>query len=173
MRPGIERNIIFIEYEDMSIDFETRFSTYKSTTSLPLPESSSDAQIFWFAIFSYLSQASDILLMCTEYQLNPYIRFDVAFKYILILAGNFHEHKEIQEIIFKSAIAHILHRTFDKSKVKHIDFKRYYKTVQKVNFDERLFFELKRQGITMDNPNIKLTTDIINNLFYSIFQDIV
>ena len=95
LRPRIEQSIIFTEDEDTSVSFETRFAKYKETTTLPISKDACDAEIFWFAIFSYLSQAFDILLMCTEYQLNPYIRFDVAFKYMLILSSNFKDQKEI------------------------------------------------------------------------------
>lgn len=117
LRPNMERIIFFGETEDISVDFETRFYKYKNTTTLPLPKDATDAEVFLFSIFSYLTQAADILLMCTRYRLNPYIRFDVAFKYMLILSGNFRNHKEIEDMIFKSKIAHIMHRTFDKTRI--------------------------------------------------------
>ncbi len=164
LRSGIEQSIIFTEDEDTSIAFETRFAKYKDTTTLPISKDACDAEVFWFAIFSYLSQAFDILLMCTEYQLNPYIRFDIAFKYMLILSGNFKEQKEIQNMIFKGAVAHILHRTFNKEKVKLVDFKRYYNIIQGADFETRLFSQLEQQGVTIDNPKVKLISETINDL---------
>lgn len=169
LRSGIEQSIFFTEDEDTSVAFETRFAKYKDTTTLPISKEANDAEIFWFAIFSYVSQALDILLMCTEYQLNPYIRFDIAFKYMLILSGNFKDQKEIQNMIFKGAIAHILHRTYNKEKAKFLDFKRYYNIIQESDFDTRLFSLLEQQGITIDNPNVKLISKTIDDLLNLIF----
>ena len=164
LRPGIEQSIIFTEDEDTSVAFETRFAKYKDTTTLPISKDACDAEIFWFAIFSYISQAFDILLMCTEYQLNPYIRFDIAFKYMLILSSNFKEQKEIQDMIFKGVVAHILHRTFNKEKAKLLDFKIYHNVIQESDFDTRLFSQLEQQGIKIDNLKVKLISDTINDL---------
>lgn len=164
LRSGIEQSIIFTEDEDTSVAFETRFTKYKDTNTLPISKDACDAEIFWFAIFSYLSQAFDILLMCTEYQLNPYIRFDIAFKYMLILSGNFKDQKEIQNMIFKGAVAHILHRTFNKEKAKLVDFKRYYNIIQEADFETRLFSKLEQQGVTIDNPKVKLISETIDDL---------
>ena len=164
LRSGIEQSIIFTEDEDTSVAFEIRFAKYKDTTTLPLSKDACDAEIFWFAIFSYITQALDILLMCTEYQLNPYIRFDIAFKYMLILSSNFKDQKEIQNMIFKGVVAHILHRAFNKEKVKYLDFKRYYNIIQESDFDTRLFSQLEQQGVTIDNPKVKLISDTINDL---------
>lgn len=88
LRSGIEQYIIFTEDEDISIAFETRFAKYKETTTLPVSKDACDAEIFLVAILGYLSQAFDILFTCIEYQLNPYIDFDVAFEYMLIISSN-------------------------------------------------------------------------------------
>ncbi len=169
LRAGIEQSIIFTEDEDTSVALETRFARYKDTTTLPLSKDACDAEIFWFAIFSYLSQAFDIILMCTEYQLNPYIRFDIAFKYMIILSANFKDQREIQNMIFKGAVAHILHRKFNKEKVKSLDFKRYYDIIQESNFDTRLFSQLEQQGVTINNPNLNLISNTIDDLLKMLF----
>lgn len=169
LREGIEQSIIFTEDEDTSVALETRFARYKDTTTLPLSKDACDAEIFWFAIFSYLSQAFDIILMCTEYQLNPYIRFDIAFKYMIILSANFKDQREIQNMIFKGAAAHILHRKFNKEKVKSLDFKRYYYIIQESNFDTHLFSQLEQQGVTINNPNLNLISNTIDDLLKTFF----
>jgi len=169
LRSEIEQSIIFTEDEDTSVAFETRFAKYKDTTTLPLSKDVCDAEIFWFAIFSYLSQAFDILSICIEYQLNPYVRFDVAFKYMIILSDNFSDKKEIQNMIFKGVVAHILHRTFDKEKAKLLDFKRYYKIIQESDFDSRLFSQLEQQGVTINNLDVKLISEITGDLLNKIF----
>ncbi len=164
LRLGIEQSIIFTEDEDTSIAFERRFAKYKDSTVLPLAKDANDAQILWYAIFGYLAQAFDILLLCIEYQLNPYIRFNVAVKYMAMLSNNFKDQKEIQNIIFNGIVSHILYRVFDKEKAKLLDFKTYHKVIRELDFDTRLFAQLKHQGVTIDNLNPKLISNTINEV---------
>ena len=124
-----------------------------------------DAEI-WFAIFSYYLS---FVICVYEYQLNPYIRFDIAFKYMIILSANFKDQREIQNMIFKGAVAHILHRKFNKEKVKSLDFKRYYDIIQESNFDTRLFSQLEQQGVTINNPNLNLISNTIDDLLKKLF----
>lgn len=169
LRTGIEKNIIFEEYEDTSVDLIDRFTKYKNTTTTPLSKDACDAKIFKFVIFSYFIQAFDTMLICAEYQLNPYLRYDVAFKYFVILSENFGDQKEIKDMIFKCSITYILYQTFDKEKVKSLDFRTYYNTIRKNNLESQLFDRLEEEGITIDNLNIKLTSNIIKELLNSSF----
>ncbi len=169
LRPGIENSIIFLKNEDSKLGFEKRFAKYKDSTVLPIPKDVSDAKIFWFAIVGYLMQALDVINICTRYQVNPYIRFEVTFTYMLILSINFKDQKEIQEMIFKSAIAYKLHMNFNKDKVKNIDFKRFYLNIQKLDFDNMLFSKLKEQEVTIDSRNAKLADEIIDDLLESLY----
>jgi hypothetical protein len=159
---GMEDSIIFSEDDNNSHDFETKFRIYKDSTVLPLPTNSTDAEIFWFGIYSYIAQAFDIILMCTEYQLIPYIRFEVAFKYILKLSGNFGESQELKDMVFKCAIAHTLHHTFDKRKIHNVDFKKYYQEIQNYDFEKQVFSNLLIEKISIDNPSLNKMVSIIN-----------
>ncbi|WP_418791787.1 ADP-ribosylglycohydrolase family protein [Phosphitispora sp. TUW77] len=67
------------------------------------------------------------------------------------------------------SVAHILHRTFDKEKAKLLDFKRYHNIMQESDFDTRLFSRLEHQGVTIDNPNIKLIGDTTNDLLNQLY----
>lgn len=166
---GIEKSIIFSEDDNNSLDFETRFKIYKESTEFPLPSNFSDAEIFWFGIYSYLAQAFDIILMCAEYQLIPYIRYEVAFKYVLKLSGNFGDNQEIKAMLFKCAIAHTLHHTFDKRKIHNIDFRRYYQEIQNYDFENQVFFDFKLGNISIDNPSLDKVVSIVNKNLETVF----
>jgi hypothetical protein len=107
--------------------------------------------------------------MCINYQLCPYIRSDITFKYLVILAENFKDKEEIKKIIFRGAVAHILHHEFNKERVKNINFKRYYKIIQESNFDNRLFSQLEKQRVTVENIDFSIIGDAIKCLLNSIF----
>jgi hypothetical protein len=164
---GIENSIIFSEDDDNSLDFETRFRDYKASTILPLKNDATDAEVFWFCIYSYLAQAFDIMLMCTEYQLIPYIRFEVAFKYMIRLSANFGDSKELTNMMFKCAIAFMTHHTFDKKKLSTIGFKEYYEMVRNFNFENKLFSDLQQEEISFFDPSIVKIKSIINKNFES------
>lgn len=168
LRPGVEKSIFFIENEDISTDFETRFNDYKKVQSLPLPKEAGEAREFYFIMLSYLSQAFDILLMCAEYQVYPYIRFDIAIKYMVLLSKNFPAKTGLQDIVYKGLIAHILNRNLDKERIKNIDFKEYYRTLQTANFESQLFSSLEKKGINENNLSAKIITDTIDSLLKSI-----
>lgn len=167
---GIENSIIFSEDDNNSLDFETKFRIYKESTVLPLPANSTDAEIFWFGMYSYLAQAFDTILMCTEYQLIPYIRYEVAFKYILKLSGNFGKSQELKDMVFKCAIAHTLHHNFDKRKIHNIDFRKYYQEIQKYNFENQVFSDLQIEKISIDNPSLDKMVSIINKNLEKVFS---
>jgi hypothetical protein len=165
---GIENSIYFSEDENNSLDLETRFRNYKESNLLPLPASSTDAEIFWFGLYSYLAQAFEIILMCAEYQLIPYIRFELAFKYILKLSGNFGNSQEINDIVFKCAVAHTVHHTFDKRKIHNVDFRKYYQEIQNYNYENQIFSDFQIENISKDNPSLDKIVSIINKNFETV-----
>ncbi|WP_378955751.1 hypothetical protein [Pelosinus sp. sgz500959] len=167
--PGVDKSLIFSSDDDNTLDLETRFNNYKKTNALPLPPTASDAEVFWFSIYANMRQAFDTILMCAEYQLIPYIRFDVAYTYILSLSVNFGDNKEIKDMIFKCAIAHVIYRTFDKEKVKNLDFREYYHSIQKYDLEHNLFLDLEDENITFSNPSIVKIVNIIEKNFESFF----
>lgn len=87
----------------------------------------------------------------------------------MILSGNFDDQIEIQNIMFKGAVAHLLHRSFNKNKVKSLDFKKYYCIIQESNFDPCIFSQLKKQGVTINNLSVELISNTIDDLLNSVF----
>lgn len=150
MLPDVEKYVFFSEDDNTSNDFITRFNHFKESTDLPLHEDSSDAQIFWFSMYGYLSQAIDILLTCSEYRLIPYIRFEVAFKYLMTIGSNF-KHGEVSDMLFKCAIAYISHHVFDKNFAKRTEFTEYCTLLQTNNFESSVITEIENEGLTLEN----------------------
>ncbi len=165
--PGMEENIVFSEEDNNTIDFETRFRNYKESAVFPLPINATDADFFWVGIYGYLLQVIDIVSMCSEFQLIPYIRFKVAIQYILTLYPNFCHNQELTDMIFKCIIAHVLHITFDKEKICNIDFREYYQTIQNYNFENWLFSDLQHKKISLSNLSLRRVIPIIEKNFES------
>jgi len=166
---GIEKNIILIENEEATLNLETRFENYKETTVLPLSPKATDAEIFWFAIYSYLLQAFDTILISTEHKLVPYIRYEVAFKYIVKISGNFGDNEELSDMLLKCVVAHLLHHTFDKQIIDGIDFREYYKAVQSYDIENKIFGILKQKNLNFSNISLRDLKTTIDNAFKSFF----
>jgi hypothetical protein len=170
LAPGVEKSIILSEDDDNSLDLEIRFSQYIDLNEIPLSTNATEAEVFRFRLYGFLSQAFDVMLMCTEHRLIPYIRFNVALKYLLIFAGNFRDSMELSDMLFKSAVAHIVHHSFDKERINGIDFKTYCDYIRLYDFENKLFRRLDDNGITLLSPSVIKTESIIIELFNEIFD---
>lgn len=166
---GIEKNIILLDGEDATLDLETRFGNYKASTVLPLSSDATDAEIFWFSVYSYLLQAFDTILISLEHKLIPYIRYEVAFKYIVKISGNFGDNEELSDMVLKCIVAHLLHHNFDKQNIDGIDFREYYKAVQSYDIENKIFCDLKQKNLNLTNMSLGDLTTTIDNALESFF----
>jgi len=161
LREGVAETIILGDHDDTSADLKQRFLKYKSESLLPFSKDESDAFVFAFALQSYLAQALDILLVCSEYSFIPYIRFDIAMKYLLLLASNLPEEAGCEFWLFRSTIAHLLHHSFDKKRYKDIEVDEFVKKIRNANFENRVFASLQKNNVSLHIPAIELTIAII------------
>ncbi|MGN7765138.1 hypothetical protein [Paenibacillus sp. 22594] len=171
---GIEKNIILLDGEDPTLDLESRFRNYKERTILPLSSNYTDAEIFQFGVYSYLLQAFDTILICIEHKIVPYIRYEVAFKYIVRISGNFGDNEELSDMMLRCIVAHFLHHNFEKQNVNGVDFREYYKAVQSYDIENKILGNLKQRNINLTSMSLDDLTTIINNAlegFFTSFHD--
>lgn len=169
--PDAEKSIIFSEDDDNNLPFRQRLEQYKNNTPLPFGKNASDADVFWFAMCGFLTQAFNIILMCAHYEMIPYIRYDVAFKYLLRISSNFSD-VNIEKMIFKSAVANILYQTFDKSRFERIQYHDYINALKQSNFSENVFAQLESENINLHNPQVAKTAKIISYNVDEVFKEI-
>ncbi|GGO05902.1 hypothetical protein [Saccharibacillus kuerlensis] len=162
---GIAESIIFSEKEESDLSLINRFEAYRASAILPISKDATDAEVFYLTIFGYLAQAFDTLLLSVEYKLIPYIRFEVAFKYIFKISSNFGENEEVSSMLLKCAIAHVFYRNFDESKVHDVAFKSYYEAIKKYDLENKIFEELKKENLNFTNMKLKKLVEIIDNNF--------
>lgn len=157
---GIKDRIIFSENDTPSDSFIDRFNTNKSDSHLPLRDNATDAEVFFMRVFGYISQAIDIISNAVTYRFVPYVRYDVAFKYILILYGASEEIPESNLWINKLIVAHFLHKSFDKKSFKSINIQDYVKRISETSFEKNLFKIIEKEKVfTHKHP--QLLVDII------------
>lgn len=172
LRSDIKNTITLSENDSKFVEIKERFNYYKSNISLPLPAETSNAYIFMFAVYGFLSQALDIIMTCSAYRFVPYIRYNVSFQYVLILTGSFPNNPEFKSWLFKFIVSHILHKSFDKEKYSKVEFNKFVQIIKERKFEKKLFEDLKRHGISTEYPSIAKTVEIINNQFNDCFPNL-
>lgn len=172
LQENIKRMITFDDTENRVDNLIDRFNKFKSSAILPISLESSDAKIFWFTIIGYLSQAIDIMLTCSAYKFVPYVRYEVAFNYLLIISSNFPDLSEIDLWQFKFVISHMLYNCFDKEKYACIDLDKFIENIQKNEFERKVFEDLQSNNISIKKPDITKTKEIITGHLEEILSNI-
>lgn len=170
LRDGVSETLIFSD-DDNGEDLCSRFRNYIAQVH-PFSDEINEAMIFFYIVNGFFLQAFEILLRCAEYQMIPYLRYEVTFRYTILLGTNFANSMEMQMILFKSICTHLLYRVFDKNKIKDIDFKYFIDNINKVNFNDNLFEALNKNGVNIRKPSFKKIMDVMKNELQRIFISI-
>ena len=121
-------------------------------------------------IIGYLFQALDIILVCKAFKFVPYVRYNVSFKYILILASTYKDIVKPDEWLFKCITAHLLHNSFDKEFFSSFSIKEFTDIIRINEFDKKLFVSLEQNGITLDKPSVSDLVRIIKEQLEECFK---
>lgn len=163
LKPDIEKYIIFDEGEDLRKSLMERFEAFIDKTNVPVPKDKDDAFKFWMLVYGFIVQALDIMLCCSKFNLIPYLRYGVTFRYVTLLGENFSAVKDSRDMLFKCKIAHVLYMIFDKEKIRDISFVQFFKGLNEYNFSKKVEADLCKNNINLDNINIEKTIEIFNN----------
>lgn len=169
IKDNVKKTLVFSEEDDDGDDLINRFKKHASSIH-PFNSDTNDAMLFFYTVNGFFTQAFSILLMCAEYNMIPYLRFEVTYKYTVLLGRNFLDNNEMQTILFRSVCAHLLYRIFDKSKITNIEFIHYLSVLKRQNFSNRVFDILQENGINLYKPNISKVTDILHNELNKVFK---
>lgn len=172
LRDDVSNVLILSDTDDISKQFKERLNIAIKDKSLSLGINESPAFRFCTIVTGYLGQALDIILSCGTYKTIPYIRYSVAFHYVLLLSQNFSEQKEIQTMFFKCCLARAVYRDFDIERFKEIDFNVYHTAVRKSNFYQDLLSAFPVQSmecVSAKEMNNKVREKL--EKFYSLFDN--
>lgn len=169
LRDDVKPNITF-NGESCSEELTTRFTEYKESAVLPVPLDKTDAMVFWFTLYGYLSQAIDVMLVCLAYRLVPYLRFNETFKYLNVLHSTLSENSEFDILLFKCTVSYILRKSFDYEKYSGYEIGEFIKSLRDNNFEQNVFCQLGEKGINLLNPNVKDMVGIIETQMANCFK---
>jgi hypothetical protein len=168
----VPKVLILSDTDELSRPFKERLNIALKDKFLSLGVDGSPSFAFRNIVFGYLGQALDIILSCATYKIIPYIRYSVAFRYVLLLSQNFSEEKEIQPMFFKCCLARVIYQEFDIERFKKVDFDVYYTVVKKSNFYQDLLSAFPVQSMECVSAK-EMNNNVREKLekFYSLFDN--
>jgi hypothetical protein len=125
----------------------------------------SESQIFFISTYSWISQIIEILLICLRLRVYPYIRFYVTFHYLSLLMHTFIEDENIKEVIEKTIVFYILHKTIVEERFENIKFNDFCKRIENKSLLDVIIGKIHALGIDICKGGIKQVQSIITKEF--------
>lgn len=152
--PDMDKNIIFTINENTSLDMIERFEVFIENDEHTKFLKNDHNKIFFFTIIGYITQALNIIMMCMINRCIPYIRYEVAFKYVLKLVENFKTLPEAKEMIVKTSIGYVLYKEFDKEAFKQYSFQTYIELLKRHNSECRIFELIGQENLDVEKMQL-------------------
>lgn len=164
LKESAKKYILFSEKDNHSLSFEQRYMEAKRSESSKLVDNITDGKIFFSLVFGPIQQAIDVLLSCLEYECVPFVRYKVAFHYLIMLSETFinvEGFENIDTIKYKACIAHLIYNTFDNEQTKNNTVDEFTRIIKKEDFENNLFKILIEENQSKDTYTLKSTRNVI------------
>ncbi|MBN2734877.1 MAG: hypothetical protein JXQ82_08500 [Methanomicrobiaceae archaeon] len=171
LRDESSKLIILSDTDDISKPFRERLSIAIKDESLSLENDESIGFKFWTIVGGHLGQALSVIFSCVMYNITPFLRYSVAFFYVLLLSQNFSEQAKISPIFFKFRLARAIYGNFKIEHFRNVDFDDYCSVVKESNFYLNLLSAFPVQSI--ESVSAKEINNVIQgrlDMFYSLFE---
>lgn len=161
----ILENLIFTDVDDSTLNLKQRAEKYCKNQKLTIMQEMSEAQLFIFMTHSHVSQALDIIITANSMNMNPYVRVDVPFRYILLIMGSFMDDIELKSLIEKTVIFYILYKTVDQESFQKIGFVDYCERLKQFDLLSLISKQIEKSEIDVFVSGIKKVDEIISEQF--------
>ena len=165
------KNLIFNDLYDYQLSLKEkvgRFSMNFKNVSTENPFKS-EREIFLTAIYSYVAQVADILIISSVLGLNPYIRFEITFSYFSMLMSIFTDDEYLKKIIEKTLIFYVFYKTIEQDYFKNISFSDYCKKLNGKSLLNSIIEKIHADKIEITSNISPKVEVIIREEFESIF----
>lgn len=150
-RQDIGSLVLFSEDDEVSLPFEERFKRASLLNRDMVDVSKSDSYVFFFLVLGNIQQAVNVLLSCLEYECIPYIRYSIAFHYILMLSENMLNLEFMNTLRYKMSIAFSVYQLFNKCKFDSVSFAEFIQKRNESDFNSKVFDALEKHKINEHN----------------------
>ena len=170
MNQNFSGKLIFNDPGDFSLSLKDRIEKYiKSQRSLIfIMQNKTESERFFIALYSYVTQIMDILLICTMLRVFPFIRFDVTFYYLTLIMYTFVEDSNLKKLIEHAIISFVFHKAIEKERFKNIKFDDYLYLLNQKSLLAAIFENVHEKDLEIINSGIgeigKIIRAEMNNL---------
>jgi hypothetical protein len=172
LEPYIRERLIFNDPTEGKLPLRRKIEIYHESqiSFTKLLAGQSEARVFLVTLYSYLSQISDILLVCTMQRLNPYIRFEITFHYLLLVMYTFLDDENLRNMIEKTIIFYIFRKVMDGAFEQHESFNDYWINMSEKKALPKIIDKMREQKIDIFHGGVRELEAIIANMFTDAIQ---
>lgn len=162
----IRELLIFNQHEKKGLTLRKKIELHnKSKSYTQLMADQPEATVFFVTLFSYLSQILDTLLTCVPLRIYPYIRYEVAFQYLLLVMYTFIDDPKLRDMIEKAIIFFIFRKTMENLFDYHESFEKYCEIASEKKALPDIINRMREQKIDIFHDGGQKVSEIINDLF--------
>ncbi|CAK8719942.1 hypothetical protein GCAAIG_09460 [Candidatus Electronema halotolerans] len=167
MLPYVSQKLVFNEddSEDMSLREKLERHCNTQMNFLVLAKEQSEPQIFLIALYSWVSQIMDVLLICLYLRIIPYIRFGITFRYLVLIMYTFIDDQTLREVIEKTIVFYIFRKATNVEIFENRKFSEYSMMIHDKNVLANILDKMKEQQIDIFHGGIKQVEAIIQEEF--------
>ena len=162
-------SLIFNDVHDVDLPLQTRLEKYFDETQLTMNINiKNEIERFYFATFSQIQQSLDIIFKCLQFNLIPFIRFDVTFRYFILIGVAFSNDTILKEILTYSIMGYLFSEYIDNEAVYEKDFKTFYNKCKKQHFIESIYNRIIQDGKDIWSYSFEDIINILKEKFIAI-----
>ncbi|HEX3037979.1 MAG TPA: hypothetical protein VHO94_03190 [Oscillospiraceae bacterium] len=161
--------LIFYDTDDIQLSLKDRVDKYFNDPQLPMNiKIDDDIQRFYFATFAQISQVLEIILKCLQFNLIPYVRFDVTFRYLLLIGKAFSNDVALKHMLDYSIIGYLLSENINSQVISKMGFKSFSSKCNKNHYTDTVYRKLNGKGNDMHSSHVEDVIKVILETLNSI-----
>lgn len=162
-------SLIFYDTDDIQLSLKERLNKYFNDSQLPINiKLEDDIQRFHFATFAQISQVMEIILECLQFNIIPFVRFDVTFRYLVLIGGAFSNDVALKRMLDYSIIGYFLSENINNQEISKMEFKSFSSKCHKNHFIDTVYHRLNEKGNDIHSSHvedvIKVIFETLNNI---------
>ena len=173
MRPEIMKHFIFSERKDVDLSLKERVEKYCENSQLIIAlHIQTDIQKFYFSTVAFIQQAISISLNCLQFNLHPFIRYEVSFHYLILLLNTFASEKIIEAYLLDVIISYLISAWVVGDEVDGFTFSDFFSICKREKLTDKIYDKIKGKEFRISALNIKKTVEELLAIYHSIFENV-
>lgn len=120
---------------------------------------------FFYASFSQIQQAVDILIKCLRFNIYPYIRSAITIQYFLLIGGAFSNDKALITCIEYAIICFLFDNYVVQEQIANIDFKKYIRICKEKQLVEKIQKYFSNKESSLFTIKFEEAIDIMRDIY--------